>query len=68
MFSAASFSQASFTPDAWLFDVAMPPIGGIRRVMLPRSAVDAQRFRMIEEDDVLLALCGAVCAAYGVLR
>jgi len=44
-----------------------PPIAGggvgLRRLRVPRGLVDARRLRQIDEDDVLLLMVGAICAA-----
>ena len=37
--------------------------GGLRRLRVHRSLVDARRLRQIDEDDVLLLMVGAICAA-----
>ena len=69
MFSAASFSKASFSTTSWLFDLAASPsVGMVRRMRLGRDLIDAQRLRELDDDDILLAMCGALCAAYGTIQ
>ena len=46
-----------------LFGEPIAVSGGLRRLRVPRSLVDARRLRQIDEDDVLLLMVGAICAA-----
>lgn len=43
-----------------------PHFGGRFRVR--RELIDAQRLGQINDDDILLAMCGALCAALGRLK
>ena len=42
--------------------------GGVRRMRLPRSLVDAQRIALIDEDDVLLTIAAALSVGAGSLQ